>query len=1543
MKSGLLLSLFISALLYCQPAQAQGGPSYQYCTMVIDHLYTILPIIYNEGLCVSTSIAVVSCPSLELSELLPTESCIAATGYTADGVPCDPVQGGCVFNTIDLPTPTPSEGGGGGSGTGTSTTGTSTTGGTTTGDSTTGGSNTGGSNTGSSNTGSSNTSGTDTTGTTTTSTGTDTTTTTTTGGESPTPTPEPTATPQATSSPGGGTPTPVPTDTPEPTPKPTPVPTPVPTPADQPPAIPPTPPGQTTDPNGQTTGTQTSIIMGVPKNSSPPCSTNSNANQGTTIGDPCNIANGTLWHTDRDFSLSTRTASTILKFERTYVTQAVAPVGDMGLNWRHNWETALYSESNSSRNIFWIDEYGGPWMYFANADGTFTSPPGVFTTLTEFIDHYEIRKPDGTRLIFSNGRAPHSPPVGKLTQLIDRYGETVNLTYGSNGLLQSISNVFAGTLTFTRDWSNRIASVTRVRDNLTYNYAYMSYGRLTSVIDFAGRTTSYTYTSNQPKTYAQGMLASITDPLGRTHGFTYYPNGQVYQQLEPGNAVRNFQYSGRVLTPVTQVTDINGQVTTYRYNNLLLLTEIDLPDGSKRFQNWNSLLQLSSSVDELGFITYYTYDAQGNLNSIQKPLDPSPVRLTYDPIFNILSSVTPLIGAATTSQVDPATGNILNIKQTGTNASLSLALGFDKFGNAISFNNGLANYANQTNTNGFLINKFDARNPESRTYDTKGRVTNRTFKTGRKLSYTWDNFDRLTRIDDSAGPSTVLTYDVGDRVISKTLTDGSTDQTTSYQWDERDRLLSMKDPLGNKTSYQYDLNGANGPIVIDQPISSTDAKGNSTEFQFDSRNRVIKKTDANGSNTQYGYNSRGDLILVTDALNQMTTFQFDGNDRLVKRMRPSVASSGSQNVSFIEVTSYNFDVGGRLLSEITNSAEAGVTLVKAYTYDDFNRLIRKTLQRIKNGKVLKTQDDSKYSYLPILEQSSLTEADNKIEKLSFNEEALPPFANLGYTVKATDKHNGLGIIEGIFNITPDPTGGVAGLADSKVTYLNKKYDPAGRLLEATGRLDNQASKIHDNLLDVVMSYDSFGRMSKLTTNTSLKKDLSFDTNNRILSLIWKQSDKHDTDTLTQESLSYDPTGLITANDHGKLKLTYSYDRTGQITETDAALSLVWRFFHQEIDKTLEFHRNFSYDLVGNRIDDSLTGAAHFKNDFLLSNKNSSFGADADGLGLLTTQVTKKMSMNEFSYRIDGKLREFTKLEEDSHDRDFDSRDPVKLQVVYFYDALGRRIVKKSGRSCRRFSKTFTQTYSYLGLEDRIVFAKDGGNNKSFYLDGNGIDEHLGAINRGHAQYFLTDHLGSVVNSQASGNLPIYGTFGETLGVKPIFNDDTNPVLYGFAGRQLDPESGTYYSRARNYNPETGKFMQKDPIGFAGENINLYGYTKNSPISNVDPFGLYGVVVPFPVWPFPVPIVVIPGAFPPNQTNTTLVAQLLALYSRASTLKDQQDALQDQLDNLHPPLTADSILKQLQIIDQQMNQIINEFLSLVSGSSNTQGENGRCML
>jgi len=77
----------------------------------------------------------------------------------------------------------------------------------------------------------------------------------------------------------------------------------------------------------------------------------------------------------------------------------------------------------------------------------------------------------------------------------------------------------------------------------------------------------------------------------------------------------------------------------------------------------------------------------------------------------------------------------------------------------------------------------------------------------------------------------------------------------------------------------------------------------------------------------------------------------------------------------------------------------------------------------------------------------------------------------------------------------------------------------------------------------------------------------------------------------------------------------------------------------------------------------------------------------------------------------------------------------------------------------------------------------------------------------------------------------YDEFGRVL-------QDTNPEFqpFGYAGGIYDVHTGLVRFGARDYDPETGRWTAKDPIGLRG-GANMYQYADADPINSSDPTGL----------------------------------------------------------------------------------------------------------
>jgi RHS repeat-associated protein len=118
--------------------------------------------------------------------------------------------------------------------------------------------------------------------------------------------------------------------------------------------------------------------------------------------------------------------------------------------------------------------------------------------------------------------------------------------------------------------------------------------------------------------------------------------------------------------------------------------------------------------------------------------------------------------------------------------------------------------------------------------------------------------------------------------------------------------------------------------------------------------------------------------------------------------------------------------------------------------------------------------------------------------------------------------------------------------------------------------------------------------------------------------------------------------------------------------------------------------------------------------------------------------------------------------------------------------------------------------------------------------------------RGGSRYrVLTDQLGSprmAVNVTNSSDVPFRAEY-TAFGVQTMLSGTAADWMpFGFAGGMSDTETGLVRFGARDYDPEVGRWVSKDPVRFESDGPNQYRYATNDPTNYVDTNGLTSTLV-----------------------------------------------------------------------------------------------------
>ena len=323
-------------------------------------------------------------------------------------------------------------------------------------------------------------------------------------------------------------------------------------------------------------------------------------------------------------------------------------------------------------------------------------------------------------------------------------------------------------------------------------------------------------------------------------------------------------------------------------------------------------------------------------------------------------------------------------------------------------------------------------------------------------------------------------------------------------------LIQTTDARGNSSNIQYDAQG--------RPTQVTDALGNPTVTTYDPAGlgRVVSERNARGHLTSYSHDANGNVLTITDAAGGLTTHSYDANDNLTSTTDPRG-----------NTTTYVYDILNRKIEE--RYSVGGQQRVRSFTYDALGRVQRVTNELNNSsesrfdarGKVLKQIDPLAQSvtYSYDANGNVLTETDAFGRRITYQYDALDR------KTRATDA---LGNYEEyIYNTA----GQLASKRDGRGKLTSYEYDALGRMTKVTDA-DNGVT---------IASYDANGNLASTTDRKHQATIYSYDKLNRLTQL---------SDPLSRKwSFTYDANGnLLTRATPAGQTTSYTYDNLDRVTQ-----------------------------------------------------------------------------------------------------------------------------------------------------------------------------------------------------------------------------------------------------------------------------------------------------------------------------------------------------------------------------------------------------------
>ncbi|MGW1326328.1 polymorphic toxin-type HINT domain-containing protein [Streptomyces antibioticus] len=665
---------------------------------------------------------------------------------------------------------------------------------------------------------------------------------------------------------------------------------------------------------------------------------------------------------------------------------------------------------------------------------------------------------------------------------------------------------------------------------------------------------------------------------------------------------------------------------------------------------------------------------------------------------------------------------------------------------------------------------------------------------------TWNTYDGLGRVTKSqqvAGngdggkvlATTTTAYD-GDRV-TVTPPKGGTPTTTVL--DARGRTAELwqypdATPTGTPDKTRYSYTTADGPNPEGALAKITDPAGNAWSYRYDQRGNQVESNDPDKGKVTSRYDDRDQLTSSTGVGRGKTVARiYDDIGRLLETHEDSATGP--------LLTRNTWDPSGFKGLLASSTSYVGGASGAAYTttvneYDTLHRPNRVTMTvpaTTENGKLAGSyQTITRYNENGTVKSIGLPAAGSLAADVltpTYDELLRPKtLSGTGGVTYITDTN---------YSLTGKPLQ-YRLQSGAKFTQITNTYEWGTQRL-SNSRVDRQDVPGVDR--STTYGYDDFGNIRALT-------DVSRDgTDNQCF--------RYDYLGRMTEAWAQNTTQCATTPTVGALGgpapywYSYDYDKTGN--------RKTWTLHDPSGDTGKDEQRSYSYPDPGTTQPHTLkevrtTGPSGVSVD--------SFTYDAAGNTETRTIHGDKQSL---VWRADDKLSQVTQP---------DGSGGTKT-TSYVYDADGNRLIRR----------TDAGTTLYLGTTE-ITLAKGSTTPKATrYYDLGGGNQAV-RTDDGKLSFLIGDHHGTAELAVAASDLGMQQRrttpFGGSRGSQPA----NWPGEKGFIGGTVDP-TGLTHLGAREYDPETGRFISVDPILDTAnpQQLNGFAYSNNNPVTASDPSGL----------------------------------------------------------------------------------------------------------